>query len=136
MSLFGYVEKRFILLAEGELDLIEQHLQQLRTMRLLAAALLSPGILALQLPWHPDPAAFDDCHWAIVESRDLENACLACGGEDPVTLTCHRAQVLHRAAEILLALRRFVLARGWGEMGSYLEGMRVCMQIECKDGCS
>ena len=30
VSLFGYVEKRFILLAEGELDLIEQHLQQLR----------------------------------------------------------------------------------------------------------
>ena len=124
VSLFGCVDKRFILLAAGELDLIEQHLQQLWMMRQLAAALLSPGILALQDPCHPDAAASED--WRVVlETKILERAC-----EAACALICHRARVLLRAAEILLALRRFVVARAWEEMGSYLHGeSSVCMYV-------
>ena len=130
VSLFGCVDKRFILLAAGELDLIEQHLQQLWMMRQLAAALLSPGILALQDPCHPDAAASED--WRVVlETSILERACAVCGGEEAAcALICHRARVLLRAAEILLALRRFVVARAWEEMGTYLHGeSSVCIYV-------
>ena len=130
VSLFGCVDKRFILLAAGELDLIEQHLQQLWMMRQLAAALLSPGILALQDPCHPDAAASED--WRVVlETSILERACAVCAGEEAAcALICHRARVLLRAAQILLALRRFVVARAWEEMGSYLHGeSSVCMYV-------